>query len=132
MTLTRILAAWILIIAALLGPAQAQDNQSPPPEEVFRYVIFDAGDALEIDWAVNLGGFLYAEDMSYESGDPNVRLLTPELPAAENGLYDGNFFVRLPYELSGDRPVSIPLTIKIRGGVNGGDDYSPQTWIETT
>ncbi len=42
MTLTRLLAAWILIAAALLGPAHAQDDKPTPPEDVFRYVIFDA------------------------------------------------------------------------------------------
>ncbi len=131
MTLSRIIAAWILIATALLGPAHAQDDQLTPPEDVFRYVIFDAGDALEIDWALNSGAFLYADGFSFDSGDSAVSLMAPEFPEAEGGKYDGNFFVRVPYQITGDKPASIPLTIRSRGGVSGGDDYPAQTWIET-
>ena len=131
MTLTRMLATWLLIAAALLSPAQAQEDQPTPPEDVFRYVIFDAGDALEIDWALNDGVFLYADGFGFESGDAGVSLMAAELPQADHGRYQGNFFVRVPYEVTGDKPTSIPITIKSRGGVSGGDDYPAQTWIET-
>ena len=131
MTPTRILASWLIIAAALLGPAHAQNDQPTPPEDVFRYVIFDAGDALEIDWALDSGAFLYADDLSFESGDSSVSLMSSELPQSDDGKYDGNFFVRVPYQVTGDRPASIPLTIKSRGGVAGGNDYPAQTWIET-
>jgi len=131
MTLTRMLATWLLIAAALLSPAKAQEDQPTPPEDVFRYVIFDAGDALEIDWALNDGVFLYADGFGFESGDAGVSLMAAELPQADHGKYDGNFFVRVPYEVTGDKPTSIPITIKSRGGVSGGDDYPAQSWIET-
>jgi thioredoxin:protein disulfide reductase len=131
MTLTRLLASWILITAALLGPAHAQDDKPTPPEDVFRYVVFDAGDALEIDWALDSDVFLYADELSFESRDAGIGLMAAELPQADDGKYDGNFFVRIPYEVSGDKPDVMILTIKIRGGINGGDDYPAQTWIET-
>jgi thiol:disulfide interchange protein DsbD len=122
-----ILAFWLLLAASL--PAAAQDTT--PPEDIFRYVIFDAGDALEIDWAINAGRYLYADSLSFESNEPGIRLLSPELPDATDGKYENSFFVRIPYELGGDKPAAITLTIKSHGGLNGGADYPPQTWIET-
>jgi thiol:disulfide interchange protein DsbD len=122
-----ILTLWLLIAAGLPAAAQNAD----PPEDVFRYVIFDAGDALEIDWALDDGAYLYADELDFESGGPNVKLMAPEIPASDAGKFTSNFFVRIPYEVSGARPDVIPLTIKSRGGLNGGEDYAAQTWIET-
>jgi thiol:disulfide interchange protein DsbD len=127
-TLAHLIIATCLLVATnLQTPAHAEGA----PEDVFRYVIFDAGDALEIDWALDEGAFLYADELGFESGDPGVTLMAPEFPASDSGKFDSSFFVRIPYEASGTKPDVIPVTIKSRGGVTGGDDYPPQTWIET-
>ena len=51
---TTSLIARLLLVATLVAPlsAIAADDQPPRPEEVFRYAVFDAGDAIEIDYSV--------------------------------------------------------------------------------
>jgi len=137
----RSLPTFLALAAALLAvQALAADDRPPPPEDVFRYVVADAGDALEIDWAVDDGFYMYQKAFGFESGDPAVVLGAPEMPEGkvykdeflgEQVIYRGNFFIRIPYTVSGSRPASIPLTIRSRGCTDGGFCYMPQTWIET-
>lgn len=126
-----------LLLLAHVAPAA---DTPPPPEEVFRYAIFDAGDALEIDWAVDDGAYMYRDAFGFASGDPAIQLGEPELPdgkvhsdefLGEQVIYRGNFFVRLPYTVAGSKPESFPLTIESRGCLDSGFCYVPQTWIET-
>ena len=141
MTTTSLIAR-LLLAATLVAPlsAIAADDQPPRPEEVFRYVVFDAGDAIEIDWAVDDGFYMYQSAFGFESADPAVVLGEPELPEGkvyndeflgEQVIYRGNFFVRIPYTVSGKRPASFMLTINSRGCTDDGFCYMPQTWIET-
>ena len=133
--------AWLLIATALTTPAQAQQKRPPPPEDVFRYVIFDAGDALEIDWAVADGAYMYRDAFSFETDALSIELGEPELPEGElhtdeflgeQVTYRGNFFVRIPYTFKGaTKPGRIALTIKSRGCLDDGFCYMPQTWIGT-
>ena len=134
-------AAWLLIATAVVAPAQAQQNPPPPPEDVFRYVIFDAGDALEIDWAVEDGAYMYRDAFSFETDARSIELGGPELPQGEvhtddflgeQVTYRGNFLVRIPYTIKGDtKPSRFALTIKSRGCLDDGFCYMPQIWIET-
>jgi thiol:disulfide interchange protein DsbD len=134
--------ARLLLVATLVAPmpALAADDQPPRPEEVFRYAVFDAGDAIEIDWAVDDGFYMYQSAFGFESADPAIVLGEPELPEGkvyndeflgEQVIYRGNFFVRIPYTVSGDKPASVMLTINSRGCTDDGFCYMPQTWIET-
>jgi thiol:disulfide interchange protein DsbD len=137
----RSLITQILLLVALLTAAasNAADDPPPPPQEVFRYVVFDAGDAFEIDWAVDDGFYMYQSAFGFESGEAAVVLGTPELPEGkvysdeflgEQIIHRGSFFVRVPYTVDGDRPASVPLTIKSRGCTDGGFCYMPQEWVE--
>ena len=141
MTTTSLIAR-LLLAATLLAPllSFAADDQPPRPEEVFRYVVFDAGDAIEIDWAVDDGFYMYQSAFGFESADPAIVLGEPELPEGkvyndeflgEQVIYRGNFFVRIPYTASGKKPASFMLTINSRGCTDGGFCYMPQTWVET-
>jgi len=141
MTTTSLIAR-LLLAATLVAPllSFAADDQPPRPEEVFRYVVFDAGDAIEIDWAVDDGFYMYQSAFGFESADPAIVLGEPELPEGkvyndeflgEQVIYRGNFFVRIPYTVSGEKPASLMLTINSRGCTDGGFCYMPQTWIET-
>jgi len=134
--------ARLLLVATLVAslPAFAADDQPPRPEEVFRYVVFDAGDAIEIDWAVDDGFYMYQSAFGFESADPTIALGQPELPEGkvyndeflgEQVIYRGNFFVRIPYTVKGEKPTSFLLTINSRGCTDDGFCYMPQTWIET-
>jgi len=135
----RQLLASLLLLAAFAAAATAQTERPKPPEEVFRYVVFDAGGALEIDWSVDDGAYMYKSAFGFESGDPAIRLGEPELPEGkvysdeflgEQVIYRGNFFVRIPYTVDGDRPESLPLTIRSRGCLDSGFCYVPTTWTE--
>jgi thiol:disulfide interchange protein DsbD len=137
----RSLITQILLLVALLTAAasNAADDRPPPPQEVFRYVVFDAGDAFEIDWAVEDGFYMYQSAFGFESGEEAMVLGTPELPEGkvysdeflgEQIIHRGNFFVRVPYTVEGDRPASVALTIKSRGCTDGGFCYMPQEWVE--
>ena len=141
MTTTSLIAR-LLLAATLVAPllSFAADDQPPRPEEVFRYAVFDAGDAIEIDWAVDDGFYMYQSAFGFESADPAIVLGEPELPEGkvyndeflgEQVIYRGNFFVRIPYTVSGDKPASVMLTINSRGCTDDGFCYMPQTWIET-
>ncbi len=144
MTLTRpfallLIATWHLVAATLAAPAAAQQNP-PPPDEVFHYVVFDAGDALEIDWAVEDGAYMYRDAFSFETETPSIELGEPELPEGkvytdeflgEQVIYRHNFFVRIPYTvIGGSKPQRVELTINSRGCLDAGFCYMPQSWVE--
>ena len=141
MTKTSLISRWLLV-AMLIMPALAPAAQDKPPrpEEVFHYVVVDAGDAIEIDWAVDDGFYMYQSAFGFESADPAIVLGEPDLPEGEvyndeflgeQVIYRGNFFLRIPYTVSGEKPASVVLTIKSRGCTDGGFCYMPQSWNET-
>jgi thiol:disulfide interchange protein DsbD len=139
---TRILT---LIAGLTLGWPTADifalgDEDILRPEAAYRYAVTDTGDALEIDWAIVDGYYLYRQKMSYESGTPAVVLGTPEMPRGETHedeffgvqeIYRGRFFVRLPYTVEGERPESMDLVLKSQGCADLGICYPPQTWTES-
>ena len=140
MTRIAITTAWLSLTVLFSLPADAQQNQPPPPEDVFRYVVYDAGDALEIDWAVEDGAYMYRDSFGFSTIAPSIELGAPEMPEGkvysdeflgEQVVYRGNFFVRIPYTYQGDKPDSLALTIESRGCLDSGFCYIPQTWIET-
>jgi thiol:disulfide interchange protein DsbD len=136
----RSLTAHLLIAATLIGASAFAADRPPPPQEVFRYVVNDAGDAFEVDWAVDDGFYMYQSAFGFESANPAVVLGEPELPKGkiytdeflgEQVIHRGNFFIRVPYTIEGERPESVDLTIHSRGCTDGGFCYMPQEWAET-
>ncbi len=110
------------------------------PEAAYRYAVTDTGDALEIDWAIEDGYYLYRQKMSYESKSPNIVFGAAELPQGEDHedeffgvqeIYRGRFFVRIPYTIEGGLPASMELVLKSQGCADIGICYPPQTWIES-
>ncbi len=109
------------------------------PEEAYRYAVTDTGDALEIDWAVEDGYYLYRQKMSYESNTPGIVFGEAEMPTGESHedeffgvqeIYRGRFFVRLPYTVQGEPPTSMELVLKSQGCADLGICYPPQIWTE--
>ena len=136
--LSKVLLSLVLT-TALAGLSSAQDGRPKPPDEVFRYVAFDAGDAIEIDWSVDDGAYMYKSAFGFESGDPAIVFGEPELPEGkvysdeflgEQVIYRGNFFVRIPYTVNGPKPASLDLTINSRGCLDSGFCYVPTVWTE--
>jgi thiol:disulfide interchange protein DsbD len=136
----RSMTVRLLFAASLIAATSLAADRPPPPQEVFRYVVFDAGDAFEIDWAVDDGFYMYQSAFGFDSGNPAVVLGEPELPEGkiytdeflgEQTIHRGNFFIRVPYTIEGERPASLDLTIRSRGCTDGGFCYMPQEWTET-
>jgi thiol:disulfide interchange protein DsbD len=134
------LTARLLLAATLVAATAFAADRPPPPQDVFRYVVFDAGDAFEIDWAVDDGFYMYQSAFGFESADTAVVLGEPELPKGkiytdeflgEQVIHRDNFFVRVPYTIEGERPKAVELTIHSRGCTDGGFCYMPQEWVET-
>jgi thiol:disulfide interchange protein DsbD len=120
-------------------PALAQDEQPRHPEEVYRYAAFDTGDAIEVDWAIDEGYYLYRNKLGFESATSNVVFAEPQLPAGlphedeffgKQQIYRDNFYVRIPYQVEGERPETMDLVIKSQGCWDGGLCYPPQVWTE--
>lgn len=139
MTLIRkpfIAIAMLLIV----GTAAAANSPPLPPQEIFHYVVYDAGDAFEIDWAVEDGAYMYRDEFRFSVDDEALKLGEIELPEGEvhedeffgeQVVYRGSFFVRIPYTIAGEAPASVALSMDSRGCLDSGYCYMPQTWIET-
>lgn len=134
--MTRIL----LLLLLALPYAHAQEDEPLRPEDAYRYVVSDTGDALEIDWAIEDGYYLYRDKLSFETTTDDVVFTNTRMPAGQDHedeffgkqkVFRENFYVRIPYRIDGDRPETIDLVIKNQGCWDGGLCYPPQTWTET-
>jgi thiol:disulfide interchange protein DsbD len=135
--LNRFLTYFTLL--ALGTVAYAQDEQPKKPEDAYRYAVFDTGDALEVDWAIDDGYYLYRDKLSFESATRGVVLGKARLPEGlphedeffgKQQIYRENFYVRIPYQVEGERPESVDLVIKSQGCWDGGLCYPPQVWSD--
>ena len=135
--LKQILAIFLLQVAAM--PALAQNDEILRPEQAYRYAVADTGDAIEVDWVVEDGYYLYRNKMSYASGDDRIVLGTAEMPEGEHHedeffgvqqVYRNRFYVRIPYTAAGDAPESFELIIRSQGCADIGLCYPPQVWTE--
>ncbi len=129
-----------LLLAGIVIPAFAQDEEPLRPEDAYRYVVSDTGDALEIDWAVEDGYYLYKNKLGFESATDGVVLGEPEMPRGldhedeffgKQEIYRDNFYVTVPYTVTGERPETLDLLVKSQGCADLGLCYPPQTWTET-
>lgn len=139
MSVIRISLAAV-ILTSLIGQAQAADDRPPPPQDIFHYAISDVGDAIEIDWDVEDGAYMYRDSFGFKTATPTIVFGEPELPEGkvhsdeflgEQVIYRGHFFIRIPYTVVGEKPESLVLTMESRGCLDSGFCYMPQTWIET-
>ncbi len=129
-----------LLAAATAFPALAQDEEPLRPEDAYRYVVSDTGEALEIDWAIEDGYYLYKQKLGFETATVGIALGEPELPRGldhedeffgKQEIYRDNFYATVPYTVAGERPETIELLVKSQGCADMGLCYPPQTWRET-
>ncbi len=139
MTPTRYLFLLLLTIS-LSSPVHAQDEEPLRPEDAYRYVLTDTGTAIEVDWAIEDGYYLYRNKLGFESNTASVVLGEPKLPEGlphedeffgKQQIYREHFYVNVPYTITGDRPESIEFVVKSQGCADLGLCYPPQTWTET-
>jgi len=129
----------LLTTLAVAESAIAQDDEPQRPEDVYRYVVTDTGDAIEIDWAIEDGYYLYRNKLGFETSTKGVVLGDARLPEGlphedeyfgKQQIYRGHFYVSIPYHFDGDRPETMELIIKSQGCWDGGLCYPPQAWPE--
>lgn len=130
----------LMVIAAALFislPLAAQDDEPLHPEEAYRYAVSDTGSAIEVDWAIEDGYYLYREKLSFESDTTAVKFGDVQLPAGLHHedeffgvqqIYRNRFLVSIPYEVVGERFESMQLVLKSQGCADIGICYPPQTW----
>jgi thiol:disulfide interchange protein DsbD len=134
----RKLLSSLLLTLFLTIPAAA--DEPPQVTEAFRYVVTDAGDALEVDWVIEDCCYLYREKLEFSSGDGSLVFGQAELPEGlphedeffgRQEVYRDRFFVTIPYTVKGDRPQTAKLVIKSQGCNDDiGICYPPQTWTD--
>jgi len=131
---------FLLIPFSLSLPAYAQDDEPLRPEDAYRYVLSDTGSAIEVDWAIEEGYYLYRNKLSFESKASSVVLGEPRLPEGlphedeffgKQQIYREHFYVSVPYTIKGDRPESMEFVVKSQGCADLGLCYPPQAWTET-
>jgi len=138
-SLIHIRSLLLLSLLAIASTAVAQDDKPQPPEDVYRYAATDTGDAIEIDWAIEDGYYLYRNKLGFESNTDAVIFGDARLPEGlehedeyfgKQQIYRGNFYVSIPYSIDGERPDAMELVIKSQGCWDGGLCYPPQIWSE--
>ena len=137
-TLSKSLIALTLTLTTVVSLAQQEDPLRP--QEAYRYAVADTGSAIEIDWVVEDGYYLYRNKMSYSSGSNSIVFGAYDLPEGEHHedeffgvqqVYRNRFYVSIPYTVAADLPESVELVIKSQGCADIGLCYPPQTWTET-
>jgi thiol:disulfide interchange protein DsbD len=138
--MTKSLLNLMLFLVLSAGSlAHAQDDEPKKPEAVYRYAAFDTGDAIEVDWAIDDGYYLYRNKLAFESATDGIVFSAAQLPQGlphedeffgKQQIYRENFYVRIPYQVKGERPESLDLVIKSQGCWDGGLCYPPQIWTE--
>ncbi len=135
------MAVLALLLAAAAAHAQFFDSGEPilPAEEAFRYAVTDTGSALEIDWAVAEGYYLYRDKLGIASRTPGIEFGEAELPQGRRHedeffgvqqVYRERFFVTVPYTVSGERPSRLSFELSLQGCADRGICYPPQRWSD--
>jgi len=131
----------LLLLTALTvaATAVAQGDEPQPARDVYRYVVTDTGSAIEVDWAIEEGYYLYRNKLSFEINTQGITAGDARLPEGlphedeyfgKQQVYRGHFYVSVPYQIEGDRPETMEFVIKSQGCWDGGLCYPPQVWAE--
>ena len=91
-----------LVNEGLVCAQAAGDEEILRAEEAFRYAVADTGSALEVDWAIEDGYYLYRRKLAFESPTPGITLGEAELP--EGRLEDLRLRLREPRTRRGVNP----------------------------
>ncbi len=124
-----LLASWTAIAAAA--------DDFLPPDQAFRYSVSHDGDALNINWRVAKGYYLYRKRMGVESPDGRLTLAEPVYPTGEmhsdeffgeQEVFRGGFTVRVPATSAEAVGTALPVDLKLQGCADAGLCYPPTTW----
>lgn len=136
----RLLPRLLLLATAALGlaaaPARAADDFLPP-EQAYRHQVRATDSQLEVTYTIAKGYYLYKKRIGFATDTPGVTLGTPVLPPGlphsdeffgEQEIYRGTAKFTVPYTVTGARPATLALKLKLQGCADAGLCYPPQTW----
>ena len=132
----------LLLICGLFAASfcWGQNQDILRPHEAFKYTVANIGDAVQVNWTIEEGYYLYRKKTSFESETNSIGLGNIDLPAGEQHedeffgkqqVYRDRFLVTIPYVNRGTLPATFNLAIKSQGCADIGLCYPPQTWVET-
>ena len=130
----------LLALLALFGLGSAAAYAADdflPPEQAFQYSVRQSGAAIEVQWRVTPGYYLYRKRMGVASPDGSASLGEPIYPQGEihkdeyfgeQEVFRGNFTVTVPVSKTTGTAAELPLDLKLQGCADAGLCYPPQTW----
>ena len=125
------------VLAACAAAASSGKDEFLPPEKAFTYLIEWKGDALEVEWNVAPGYYLYKSRMSIESATPGVKIGTATFPMGEihhdeyfgdQEIFRDDFVVTAPTERKTQSVREVTVKLKWQGCADAGLCYPITTW----
>ncbi|HEX2494234.1 MAG TPA: protein-disulfide reductase DsbD [Steroidobacter sp.] len=126
-----------LTLGCLAAVTARSRDQFLPPEQAYRYSARVEGQQLIVTWKIEQGYYLYKHKLGIASADPSVQVGEPAWPVGETHtdeyfgaqqIYRGVIDVSAPITVSGARPKTIPLQLKLQGCADAGLCYPPLSW----
>jgi thiol:disulfide interchange protein DsbD len=128
------------VLSLIVGSvACAQDQDVPPPQQVFKYTTRADGERIHLDFAILDGYYLYRSRFGFDSGTDGVTLGAAAFPQGETHtdeyfgaqeIYRRKFSIAIPYRRVGAAS-NLELKLKLQGCADAGLCYLPQDWTAT-
>lgn len=137
--LISLAAALFALAATSLSSRAASSGKDEflPPEKAFTYLLEWKGDALEVQWNVAPGYYLYKSRMGIESATPGVKIGAPAFPKGEihhdeyfgdQEIFRDDFVVTAPMARKTSPIHEITVKLKWQGCADAGLCYPITTW----
>ena len=127
------LVRWLLMLAlfsvATLAMAQdpfGQQDEFLPPDQAFEPTLSQDGDALEIDWQIEPGYYLYRHSFSAEAGDSELSLDIPDGETIEDEYFGRSEIYRHALSMTTRPGDADTITLHWQGCADAGLCYPPQ------
>ncbi|KAA0019542.1 protein-disulfide reductase DsbD [Salinicola corii] len=127
------LVRWIMMLA-LLGVATLAVAQDPfgqqgdflPPDQAFKPTLVQDGDAVEIDWQIEPGYYLYRHSFSAQVGERALPLEIPDGETIEDEYFGRSEIYRHALSMTTQPGEADTLTLHWQGCADAGLCYPPQ------
>lgn len=137
-----IMAAFVLAMSigqVLLSNRARADEDLLKPEQAFRYAAAIHGDAIVVTYTLAPHHYLYRSRMGFLTDTAGIELGVPQFPAGKfhddenfgrQEVYYDQAVVTVPFTVTGPRPQTLALTLKLQGcNEERGICYPPQKWL---
>jgi len=133
-----------MLLATVIGQISLSNAATPDddllkPEQAFRYSAAVQGDEVVVTYTLAPHHYLYRSRMGFKTDTAGVTLGEPRFPAGKihddenfgrQEVYYDKAAVAVPFTVTGTRPATLALTLKLQGcNEERGICYPPQTWL---